>query len=68
MAKSSIEIAAYMRKISYFPKKFISAFVRNRKIKIALNEASTWTRLAVIIKNIDIIAPKLIWKARRKNR
>ena len=66
MAKSSIEIAAYMRKISYFPKKFISAFVRNRKIKIALNEASTWTRLAVIIKNIDIIAPKLIWKARGK--
>lgn len=64
MAESSVELAGYLKKIDYVPKKVPDNIIRRRNMYIeGIGKGKLW-KICNAIRNIDIIILRVMWKIR----
>lgn len=66
MGASSLSFADTLRKIPYVPEKEIRALEKSRRMDLSMARTSGAGRLALAIKNADIIFHRIFWKLRSK--
>ena len=64
MSKSSLEAAKILEKDPDFPEKEIRKLKRSRTLEIRLHESSVPKKLLLLLRNADIVFPRIFWKVK----
>ena len=64
MSKSSLEAAKILEKDPDFPEKELRKLKRSRNMEIRLHESSMPKKLLLLLRNADIVFPRILWKVK----
>lgn len=62
MNNSSLEIAGFLKEISWIPKEILDPYIRSRNLISDFRKSSILNKFRVVLKNLDLILFRLIWK------
>ena len=64
MTRSSLEVYDILKESADFPEKDLKILKRSRELGIRLSESNTLKKMVLLLKNADIVIPRIFWKTK----